>query len=183
MVGEIRDEETAEMAFRAAQTGHLVLSTLHTNDAISSVTRLLDLHVNANLITSSLLGVLSQRLVRKICLACKETYEPAASLVQEFFGTPPALRWYKGAGCTHCHYTGYKGRMVIGELWVPSDDDVVRINKGASFDEVKLGSYASTWLMADDALTKLRDGITNLEECIRTLPYTCLHQFRTAGCL
>jgi type IV pilus assembly protein PilB len=180
MVGEIRDEETAEMAFRAAQTGHLVLSTLHTNDAISSVTRLLDLHVDANLITSSLLGVLSQRLVRKICPACQAAYEPASALVREFFGEPPAdMRWVKGTGCAHCHYTGYKGRLVIGELWVPSDDDVVRINKGAPFDEIRLGSYASTWRMAYDALAKLREGTTNLEEFIRMLPYTCLHQFRT----
>ncbi len=159
MVGEIRDEETAEMALRAAQTGHLVLSTLHTNDAIGSIPRLLDLKVKANLITSCLLGVLSQRRVRKICPNCKEPYVPATDLLKEFFDQPPVgIRWYKGRGCSHCNSTGYKGRMVVAELWVPSDEGDILINKAAPFDEIKLNSYKSTLLMAEDVW---RIGIPN----------------------
>ncbi len=89
MIGEIRDEETAEMAFRAAQTGHLHLSTMHTNDAVSSVTRLADLGVDSNLIVFSLIGVLSQRLLREVCTECKEEYEPSQDLQKEFFGLLP----------------------------------------------------------------------------------------------
>lgn len=179
MVGEIRDEETAEMAVRAAQTGHLVLSTLHTNDAIGAIPRLLDLKIEANLITSCLLGVLSQRLVRKVCANCKEEYTPAVDLMQEFFEQPPAgIRWYKGRGCAQCNSAGYKGRMVAAELWVPSDEDIVLINKAAPFDDIKRSSYKSTLLMAQDMWEKLRDGQTNLEELIRILPYASIHQFR-----
>ncbi|PQP33596.1 type II secretion system protein GspE, partial [Desulfobacteraceae bacterium SEEP-SAG9] len=97
LVGEIRDAETAEMAFGAAQTGHLVLSTLHTNDAISSITRLLGLGVDRNLITSCLLGVVSQRLVRETCSHCKKEYVPSEELLKEFFETPPTdIQWFKG---------------------------------------------------------------------------------------
>lgn len=179
MVGEIRDEETAEMTFRAAQTGHFVLSTLHTNNAIGALPRLLDLSIEANLITSCLLGVLSQRLVRQVCPTCKAPYEPAADLLQEFFECPPAgLRWYQGRGCTQCNFTGYKGRLVVAELWVPSDDDVVLINKAAPFDDITHSALKHTLLMAEDVLDKLRQGHTNLEELIRTLPYSCLQQLR-----
>ncbi len=179
MIGEIRDEETAEMALRAAQTGHLVLSTLHTNDAIGAIPRLLDLGTDANLITSCLLGVLSQRLVRKVCAICKEPYTPAADLLSEFFEQPPVgICWYRGKGCAHCNYTGYKGRMVVAELWLPTDEEVVLINKAAPFDEIKLCSYKNTLLMADDVFDKLCGGQTNLEELIRTLPYACIDQMR-----
>jgi type IV pilus assembly protein PilB len=179
MLGEIRDEETAEMAFRAAQTGHLLLSTLHTNDAVSAVTRLGDLRVEPNMITSSLLGVLSQRLVREVCAACRHEYQPPAPLIREFFDRPPAgQRWYRGRGCAACSFTGYKGRLAVAELWVPSEDDVLLINKGAPFDEIRESSRQSTLTMADDVGEKLRAGRTNLEELIRTLPYSCIAQFR-----
>src|SRR4029450_10593752 len=100
MLGEIRDTETATLAFRAAQTGHLVLSTLHTNEALGAVTRLGDLGVDATVCTPSLLGVLAQRLVREICWNCKEEYEPAPTLLASTFEVAPGdLRWYHGAGC------------------------------------------------------------------------------------
>jgi type IV pilus assembly protein PilB len=182
MVGEIRDEETAEMAFRAAQTGHLLLSTLHTNDAISSVTRLLDLKVDPNLLTSCLLGVLSQRLVREICPSCRVAYTPPERLLREFFATPPAgARWFRGRGCPACNMTGYRGRMAVAELWVPSEEDIILINKGAPFDQVRESAKASTMSMGDDAWQKLQEGRTNLEELIRTLPYSCVHQLRRAA--
>jgi type IV pilus assembly protein PilB len=179
MVGEIRDSETAEMAFRAAQTGHLVLSTLHTNDAVSSVTRLLDLNVDPSLIASCLLGVLSQRLVREVCPHCKKQYRPSDGLLKEFFDVPPRwMRWLKGKGCSQCNYTGYNGRMAVAEVWTPSDEDIILINKRASIDELRKSSYESTAFMAEDAMEKLRQGKTNLEELMRTLPFSGISQFR-----
>jgi len=179
MVGEIRDSETAELAFRAAQTGHLVLSTLHANDTISALPRLLDLGVDANLITSSLLGVLSQRLVREVCSECRERYTPPADLLADILGTPPAdFRWYRGRGCSSCNYTGYRGRLILTELWTPNDADVVLINRGAPFEEVRQSAQKTTLPMADDAAEKLHQGRTNLEELIRALPHSALRQLR-----
>jgi type IV pilus assembly protein PilB len=178
MVGEIRDPETAEMTFRAAQTGHLVLSTLHTNDAISSVTRLLDLDVDASLLASCLLGVLSQRLVREVCSYCKTEYLPPSELLEEFFDVPPDIAWYKGQGCSHCNHTGYSGRLAVAELWIPSQKDMILINKGATLDELQASSCDSTVFMAEDAMEKLRQGRTNLEELVRTLPFSNIYQFR-----
>jgi type IV pilus assembly protein PilB len=179
MVGEIRDSETAEMAFGAAQTGHLVLSTLHTNDAISSVTRLLGLEVDSNLITSCLLGVVSQRLVRKICSHCKREYVPTEELLREFFDMPPSdIQWFKGQKCSFCEYTGYNGRIAVAQIWTPNENDVILINKGASIDEIRKSSSQSTLLMIEDAMRLLRDGKTNLEEIIRTLPYSNIYESR-----
>ena len=179
MIGEIRDGETANLAFRAAQTGHLVLSTLHTNDAISALPRLLDLGVDANLIASSLLGVLSQRLAREVCSECREPYAPPRQLVEETLGASRAdFEWYRGAGCAACNYTGYRGRMVLSELWTPNDADVVLINKGAPFEEVRESARKTTLSMADDVAEKLAQGRTNLEELIRALPHSALRQLQ-----
>ena len=177
MVGEIRDGETANLAFRAAQTGHLVLSTLHTNDAVSALPRLLDLGVDANLIASSLLGVLSQRLAREVCAECREPYAPPPQLLEETLGTPPVdFEWFRGAGCPACNYTGYHGRLMLSELWTPNDADVVLINKGAPFEEIRESARNTTLSMADDVTEKLSQGRTNLEELIRALPHSALRQ-------
>jgi type II secretory ATPase GspE/PulE/Tfp pilus assembly ATPase PilB-like protein len=179
MVGEIRDSETAGLAFRAAQTGHLVLSTLHTNDAISALPRLIDLGVDANLIASSLLGVLSQRLAREVCWECREPYVPPGELLAETLGRLPAdFCWYRGRGCKGCSYTGYRGRVVLAELWAPDNADVVLINRGAPFDEIRQSALRSTHPMAEDVVEKLRQGRTNLEELIRALPHSALRQLR-----
>ena len=179
MIGEIRDGETANLAFRAAQTGHLVLSTLHTNDAISALPRLLDLGVDANLIASSLLGVLSQRLAREICGECRETCAPPRELLEESLGNPHVdFEWYRGAGCVACNYTGYRGRMVLSELWTPNDTDVVLINKGAPFEEVRESARKTMLSMAEDVAEKLALGRTNLEELIRALPHSALRQLQ-----
>jgi type IV pilus assembly protein PilB len=179
MIGEIRDEETAEMAFRAAQTGHLLLSTLHTNDAISSVTRLRNLNVDPNLLASSLLGVLAQRLVRSVCQDCREEYEPHTELLHEFFpGRPSGMRFYRGKGCEACNFSGYRGRMSVAELWVPNEEDVILISKQASMDELRATAGRSTVSMVQDAWTRLSAGLTNLEELIRMLPYGSVYQFR-----
>src|SRR6266704_2851217 len=145
MVGEIRDGETANLAFRAAQTGHLVLSTLHTNDAISALPRLVDLGVDSNLIASSLLGVLAQRLVREVCMECREPYLPPDELLAELPGLPSAdFQWYRGPGCSGCNYTGYRGRMILAELWSPNDADVMLINRGATFEEIRKSAEKTT---------------------------------------
>jgi type IV pilus assembly protein PilB len=179
MIGEIRDEETASMAFRAAQTGHLVLSTLHTNNAIGAIARLQGLGLDLNVLTSCLSGVLSQRLVREICPKCKQEYTPSADLLREFFVSPPTdIRWYQGRGCSHCNYTGYRGRLAVAELWTPSDEDIILINKDAPFEELQQSAIKSTILVAEDAMEKLREGRTNLEELIRMLPYSSIYQFR-----
>ena len=179
MVGEIRDEETAEMALRAAQTGHLLLSTLHANDAVSAVTRLLDLQVEPTLVSSSLLGVLSQRLVRTICSECREAYEPAAELLREFFDSKPTdIAWARGRGCAACDFTGYRGRRLVAELWTPNESDVILINKSAPFEELRVSSARTTFSMTESAYQLLRDGCTNLEELIRMLPYASVYRFR-----
>ncbi len=179
LIGEIRDDETAEMAFRAAQTGHLVLSTMHTNDAVGTITRLLDLKVDPSLINSCLSGVLSQRLARRICPHCKREYTPAKEILREFFdGHPQGFTWYAGQKCHQCHFSGYRGRIAIGELWVPSDRDRFLISKSASFDEIRESSEETTVNMAEDALDKLHNGVTNLEELLRVLPYSNVYRFR-----
>jgi type IV pilus assembly protein PilB len=179
MIGEIRDEETAEMAFRAAQTGHLLLSTLHSNDAVSAVLRLLDMKVDPNLLSSSLLGVVAQRLAREICPTCKREDTPSPELLREFFVEPPqGLTFYRGLGCPACNETGYRGRTSIAELWVPDEEDVILISKSAPFDELRTSALRSTIPMAQDVVDRLVKGRTNLEELIRVMPYSSVYQFR-----
>ena len=178
MIGEIRDSETADMVFKAAQTGHLVLTTLHTNDAISSITRLIGLDVDPSLITSCLTGVLAQRLVRRNCQQCKTKYLPSKELLKEFFSDSPDILWVKGKGCSKCNSTGYSGRIIISEFWTPSQEDAIIINKGGSIDSLRKTSYKSSILMADEAMQKLKDGETTLEELVRTLPFSSIYDFR-----
>ncbi|HMH49675.1 MAG TPA: ATPase, T2SS/T4P/T4SS family [Candidatus Acidoferrum sp.] len=179
MVGEIRDQQSAELTLRAAQTGHLVLSTLHTNNAVGSISRLLDMGLDRGVLTSALLGVVAQRLVRKICEHCRTEWTPSPSFVQELFGGPgPGIPWYRGKGCEKCHFTGFSGRMLVGELWVPNENDILLINKGAPFDEIVASSRASTVSMGEDVRERLRTGVANLEELVRTLPYSSLYKFR-----
>jgi type II secretory ATPase GspE/PulE/Tfp pilus assembly ATPase PilB-like protein len=181
MVGEIRDTETAEIALRAAQTGHLILSTAHTVDAVSAVGRLLDLNVDRNVLSSSLLGVLSQRLIRMVCRTCTTPYTPAADVMAEFFGNaPPDYRWARGRGCSDCQLTGYSGRMAVGELWIPSDSNIRLISKGAGVEELRSSARRFTVSMAEDVREHLRSGKTTLEELMRVLPYTAIQQFATA---
>jgi type IV pilus assembly protein PilB len=180
MVGEIRDQDTAEMALRAAMTGHLLLSTLHTSDAVSVVARLVDLGVEPTLVGASLAGVLSQRLVRTICTECRETYTPPAELMREFFDDPPTdLKWHRGRGCHKCDFSGYKGRRIVAELWIPSNADVILINKSAPRDELVESAVNSTYSMAENALHLLKEGVTNLEELMRTLPYATIYRIRS----
>jgi type II secretory ATPase GspE/PulE/Tfp pilus assembly ATPase PilB-like protein len=178
MVGEIRDQETAEMAFRAAQTGHLLLSTLHTNSVVGVVPRLLDLKIDPNSLANSLNGVIGQRLVRQVCTSCRAAYQPADDLMREFFDAPPTLTLYKGMGCDACHGSGYKGRVGIVELWTPSQQDIVLISKHASLADIVASAESSTYSMADNALDMLQNGRTTLEELIRVVPYDRVMEFK-----
>jgi len=170
MVGEIRDKPTANIAVQAALTGHLVLSTLHTNDAPGAVTRLLDLDVAPYLVSASLIAVLAQRLVRKICSNCKSEYEPAASIkkiAEELSGEP--IKFYSGVGCKKCRNTGYSGRIAVHELFVPDDEIMEMINDRASLK--KLRSMALKKGMSPlklDGIEKVKAGIVPVEEVLRT---------------
>jgi type IV pilus assembly protein PilB len=179
MIGEIRDEETAEMAFRAAQTGHLLLSTLHTETAVGAIPRLRDLGIDPNAIASTLVGVMGQRLVRRVCGACRTAYDPAQELVREFFGSSterPTL--FRGAGCADCNYTGYRRRMALVELWTPNDEDVLLVTKGADFEQIRTSALRSTVHMTDCMQTALEQGLTTIEELVRVMPMPTIAQFR-----
>ncbi len=170
MVGEIRDAETADIAVHSALTGHLILSTLHTNDAPSAVTRLQDMGVESFLISSSLLGVLAQRLVRVICPGCKEEYAPGAGEVQLFAGTavPDGLRLFRGRGCNACENTGYKGRTGIFELMAVSEEirQLIAERKGANVIR-QAAIEKGMRPLREDGLEKVLMGITSLEEVSR----------------
>jgi type IV pilus assembly protein PilB len=179
MVGEIRDQDTAEMAFRAAQTGHLLLSTLHTNAAIAAVPRLLDLGIDASLIATSLVGVLSQRLARRICSTCLAPAARSGVAVEELFGEPPpGLRLFRGTGCASCAFTGYRGRLLVADLWMPDEQDLMLVAARAPLDEITRSARRTTISMADDAHARLQAGLTTVEELMRVLPYPAIVEHR-----
>jgi type IV pilus assembly protein PilB len=170
MVGEIRDQETAGIAVQAALTGHLVLSTLHTNDAPGAVTRLLDLGVAPYLVSASLIAVLAQRLVRKICPNCKSEYEPPASLrkIVEKLGVK-INRYHKGLGCKKCRNTGCAGRIAIHELLVPDEEIKEMINEGATLKKLRSKAIEKGMTpLVLDGLEKVKAGIVTVEEVLRT---------------
>ena len=174
LIGEIRDEETASAAMRAAQTGHLVLSTLHTADAVRAVSRLHTLRVDLNLIAGSLLGAISQRLVRRLCPHCRQEAAPDPTEVRRF-GLGPDERFFRPAGCEACNGNGYKGRLGIYELFVPDSELADMIAEGApvhTLREVAVRKGMRT--LRDDALAKARAGMTSLAEVLRTVPYRIL---------
>lgn len=169
MVGEIRDTETAEIAVRASLTGHLVLSTLHTNDAISTVIRLRDMGVEPYLIASSLLGVVAQRLVRKICSDCKVAYEPTEQ-EQLFFRkyNLEVKQLHHGKGCGNCNHTGYRGRVAIHEVLAVDDRMRELIAASASVDELREASVAQGMApLMEDGIIKVSEGLTTLQEVLR----------------
>ena len=170
MVGEIRDSETAEIAIRAALTGHQVFSTLHTNDAGGAVTRLLDMGVEAFLISSALEGVLAQRLVRKICADCRVANPPSPSAraqIENLSGRPVEGVFYRGKGCDQCRGTGYRGRIGIFELLAVNPELQELILQRRSSAELKAAARKTMMTMHQDALQKASVGITSLEEIIR----------------
>lgn len=169
MVGEIRDLDTAEIGIRAALTGHLVLSTLHSSTSVGAISRLLDMKVDSFLITSSLIGVISQRLVRKICPNCKVSYN-AEMGEKKALGYPleKELILYKGEGCDKCGHTGYKGRVGIYEILKITKSIRDLINKGATEEDIKFMSRNLGMIsMREDATNKVINGETTIEEMLR----------------
>ena len=176
MIGEIRDHETARNAIQAALTGHLVLSTLHTNDAASAVTRLIDLGIEPFLISSTLLGIIAQRLVRSICPHCEETFTLEGedfenlgfSLPADFSNNSIDLK--KGKGCRHCRDTGYRGREGIFEVLTLSDEIKKHINTQKSSDIIKQTAQKQGMkLLRENAVTKILKGKTNYNEVLRCI--------------
>ncbi|MEW6684361.1 MAG: GspE/PulE family protein [Nitrospirota bacterium] len=170
MVGEIRDPETGAMATEAALTGHLVLSTLHTNDAGGAVTRLIEMGVEPFLLAPSLLGVVAQRLVRKVCPQCRELYEPRPAELERLGmeGLPEGLRFARAKGCPQCQNRGYRGRTAIHEILVI--DEIMRQMIGEKAPQATLMEYAGQRGFIDmrvDGLKKLVAGLTTVEEVLR----------------
>ena len=170
MVGEIRDPETADIAIHAALTGHLVLSTLHTNDAPTAATRLLDLGIPPYLLSSSLLGAMAQRLVRNLCPHCKQPCDPDPNDLYRLGiqKVPAGSQFYKPVGCPQCHGSGYKGRLGIYEIM--SVDEDLRSRIARSEDSRILGKAARDKGMAtllDDAIKKVELGLTTPQEALR----------------
>lgn len=173
MVGEIRDTETAKIGVEAALTGHLVLSTLHTNDASGAITRLTEMGTEPFLCASSVIAVLAQRLCRCICPNCKEPYTPPMESIRKFgltAYTDSEITFYRGRGCDFCKMTGYKGRTGIHELLVVSDRVRNLILQRASTAEIRQCAIEEGMkTMPDDGLRKVLDGITTIEECLRVV--------------
>lgn len=171
MIGEIRDRETAVMAIQAALTGHMVFSTLHTNDAASAVTRLLDLGIEPYLVSSSLVGVLAQRLVRRVCSECGEPYEPRQAELDALRHEPSEeeLAGYrKGKGCESCRGTGYHGRVGCFELLTVDDQIRTLVHDRATATSINASAkQAGMHALADDGLVKVGQGQTTLEEVMR----------------
>jgi type IV pilus assembly protein PilB len=171
MVGEIRDFETAEIAVKAALTGHLVLSTLHTNDAPSTISRLLNMGIEPFLVSSSVILILAQRLARKICSQCKEEEKvPPQALIKVGFSEEEAqtTQCYRGKGCPTCNNSGYKGRIALYEVMPIGDEIRELILEGASANEIKKASVRlGMKSLRMSGLTKVKDGVTSIEEVLR----------------
>jgi general secretion pathway protein E len=168
MIGEIRDLETAQIAVQASLTGHLVLATLHTNDAVSATTRLVDMGVEPYLLSSSLLGVLAQRLVRKLCPECKVRYEPTPVDIAEFGGRYTGGKLFGPGGCQACAGTGYAGRTGIYELMVV-DQEAKRLIHEAASEQLLRAHVVKQGMrgLRQDGLRWVLDGATSLEEVVR----------------
>ena len=172
MVGEIRDLETAEIAVPAALTGHLVLSTLHTNDAPAAVTRLVDMGVEPFLIAASVMGVLAQRLARRICPNCKEPYKPPAEAMARvgFRAADENVLFYRGRGCEHCKHSGYYGRTGLFELMVINDEIRELVVNRAPLADVTEASIANGMIsLRQDGFRKVLEGMTTIEEVMRVV--------------
>jgi type IV pilus assembly protein PilB len=169
MVGEIRDSETAEIAVRAAVTGHLVISTLHTNDASSTISRLLDMKIEPFLIGTSLIGIISQRLVRKICPRCKEQYTPLQSELDILdISEKDQITLYRGKGCNACHNSGYQGRTGVYEIMPISHNIRQLIHQGANADELRTQALKEGMNTLKKSCSRLvLQGLTTVDELIR----------------
>ncbi len=165
MVGEVRDLETAQICVRAALTGHLVLSTLHTNDSASAVTRLLDIGIEPYLLTPSLIAVIAQRLARKLCPKCKEPYEPTPDLLTQFKFKADLI--YRAKGCDDCNHTGYRGRLVLGEVMTVDEEIRELIARRSGYSQIKDAARKNGMdTLFESGLKKVEEGITSLDEIL-----------------
>jgi general secretion pathway protein E/type IV pilus assembly protein PilB len=168
LVGEIRDLETAEVAINASLTGHLVFSTLHTNDAATASTRLLDMGVEPFLVSASISGVIAQRLVRKICVHCREEYEPDVSQLPGDLILKPGQKLFRGAGCRECRDCGYRGRIGIYELLVINDQlREMIVQRRSAQDLLVVAKRQGMHMIRDDGWEKVVGGLTTVEEIAR----------------
>jgi type IV pilus assembly protein PilB len=171
MVGETRDVETAQIAIQASLTGHLVLTTLHTNDAPGAVTRLIDMGVEPFMISAALEGVLGQRLIRKVCTHCRTAYEPTEAVLSQLGLSPHEIgdkQFYYGAGCVHCNSTGYRGRKGIYELLDVTEPIRELINQRAPSLVLKQKAIElGMTTLRDDGLRLIYDGETSIEEILK----------------
>jgi len=170
MIGEIRDGETARLATQAALTGHLVLSTLHTNDAPGAITRLYNLGIEPYLVGATVVGVMAQRLVRKLCQSCKEAYDPSPNERRQIEKVVQGgvEKLYKPKGCAKCRNLGYTGRIGIYELFVPDDQCFELISNGATLNGLRaIANAMGMKPLRVDGIEKVKAGITTLEEVYR----------------
>lgn len=168
MLGEIRDHETADVAFHAALTGHLVLSTLHTNSSIASITRLRDMGLESYVIADALIGIIAQRLVRKICQNCRTEDHPDQSMLFSLKITDHTFHSYKGAGCDKCNRSGYKGRIGVYEIFQVDSEIKRMIHQGATEPELlHAARFTGMSSLLEDAVQKLKEGITTCDEILR----------------
>ena len=167
MIGGMRDSETAEIGLRSALTGHLMLSTLHTNDATSALSRLMDMGIEDFLIGSTLLGVLAQRLTRQLCHDCKEVVTLSSSVVDEL-KLPTNVNYYQAKGCRKCDFTGYNGRRAVGELFIMNDTVKNMMKDGLNDYQIRMAmKKMGMKTIADKLKDMLIDGETSYEECVR----------------
>ncbi|MBL8523853.1 MAG: Flp pilus assembly complex ATPase component TadA [Betaproteobacteria bacterium] len=175
LVGEIRDQETAEMAFRAAMTGHQVYSTLHTNSAIGAIPRLQDLGVLPDIMAGNIIGVVAQRLMRRLCTHCREPYHPDDELTQKILGVDSSWTGdiYRAVGCEHCDNTGYRGRVAIMELFKMNGDIDELIARRATGREIREAARRTGFrTLAEDAVSRVLTGQTSLDEISRVVDLT-----------
>ncbi|WP_020675249.1 type II secretion system ATPase GspE [Geopsychrobacter electrodiphilus] len=171
MVGEIRDSETAEIAVQSALTGHMVFSTLHTNDAAGALTRLLDMKIEPFLVSSAVTGILAQRLVRKLCPDCRSSYSPSEEMIRHFAGMLPSedeVKFFRSVGCDSCQQIGYRGRTGIYELLLLTDEIREMLMSGADASRIRQAAQrAGMRSLRQDGLQKALTGETSLEEILR----------------
>ena len=174
LVGEIRDEETAEQAFRAAMTGHQVYSTLHTNSALGAIPRLLDIGLRTGILAGNIIGIVAQRLVRRLCGSCKEEYEPS-EIEYKLLGMDPKdpIRIFRAKGCEVCQQQGYSGRLAILEVLRFDDDIDIAIAAGRSIGDIRDIAYSKNFRpIAEDGVRRVLNGDTSLDEVTRVVDLT-----------